>query len=283
MRKRGRKPITPNADQKEFIMHTIEDYILEHHKLCGISEVIKITGLPETSVKKTIEVLCKEDKLRIIYQAPGNPDIYIPTYTLEEILRVQKKPKWLRKYEFSEKKEILDKIKETKDKITNYEILERLLYGTGRPLEIAVTEAIKRLDFEDVKDLGNSPGAHDIQFIWDGKIIICEVKGKQRAADKDDVLGLDGWIRKFLEENTATTPNDIQGFLIVNHFKDLDPHERWPHNNSNPPLTTGAKKFLDYYRFKFITTPSLFDVVKDVIEGKITISLAQTKLMEGKI
>jgi hypothetical protein len=285
VKKKGRKPSAPSRSGKILVEKVVENYILEKHKLCALAEIkssTEVRQLSEGRIKRICDELIKEERLSIIYEGTGNPDIYIPSYMLQEILSTQRKPSWLSNYEFKEKVQIIGEIEKKKQKIFTYESLEVLLYGSGRPLEKAFAFALKEIGFPDVKDLGDDPYKHDTEFKGNGFIMVCEVKGKQESVDKDDVLQLNGWIQTYIEENSQVDPSTLQGVLVVNHYKDAEPEDRWPTNKDRPPLTQEGKRFMNLYKYKFVTTFLIFDLVKKVIERNLNQKEAQTKILQGQ-
>ena len=88
------------------VYNSIEDYILENHKLCSLNEILKTTSLSRKKCRRILNELVKRGDLVIIYEGKGKPTIYIPKYMFEEILRKQRKPRWVENYTFEGKKEI---------------------------------------------------------------------------------------------------------------------------------------------------------------------------------
>ena len=260
-------------EEIESVYNFIEDYILENHKLCSVSEILKALNLSEKKCRKILSELIMRKKLVIVYEGKGKPTVYIPTYMFEEILRVQRKPKWLERYTFKEKSEINKKIEDLRKRAAHYEMLERLLYGTGEPLEEAVKYALEYLGFKKV-ERPSEKDTYDISFVYDGKRYIIEVEGTTKQGSKRKVNQLDGWIKKEIER--GEDPGKIVGIFVVNHFRDKDPEER------GDPLTDQAKKFLKYHHFKFFTTYFLFNLVKKVANGLISKKEARKLLIEGE-
>ena len=268
-----RKTQTVNRDVMEDVYRFIEDYILENHKLCSISEIVNSLKISRRRCTRVLKELIRQKKITVVYEGAGKPTIYIPTYMFEEILRTQHKPRWIEKYAFKGKSGIIKKINEMRKKISHYEILERLLYGTGEPLEEAVKYALEYLEFENV-ERPQEKDTYDISFEYNGKKYIVEVEGTTKQGSKEKVNQLDGWIKK--ELSTGADPNRIVGVFVVNHFRDKDPEER------GEPLTEHAKRFLKYHRFVFFTTIFLFNLVRKVHEGSLSKEKARKIVVEGE-
>ncbi|MHA1285081.1 MAG: hypothetical protein ACTSQP_21490 [Promethearchaeota archaeon] len=262
-----------NPDEIGLVYNSIEKYIEENHKLCGIKNIKEYSGLSKNKCKKILDYLIKKNKIVIVYHSLGETTIYMPKYMFEHILHLQHKPEWLKKYVFEEKNDILKKIKELKKDFDQFEIIERLLYGTGKQLEESVFHCLKLLDLKDVKLL-EDPNKHDISFL-NGKVKhILEVKGLEKQGKKEHITQLNSWIQQELE--TIQNPDNLKGVFVVNHFRNEDPDTR------GDPLTNEAKKFLKYYKFKFFTTIFLFNLIKDVMQNKLTKEKARTKIIEGE-
>lgn len=187
------------------VYSAIEDCIFEHHKLCSLSEISQLSGLPRDKCKKIVEYLVKKgDVYEAFKSGKTNPVVYIPTYMMDEILLTQKKPRWLAKYSFEKKKKILGKIEKLRDDIKPYEMFERLLYATSTPLEETIAFVLDWLEFEDVVHLKDNPDNHDIEFKYNDKLFLVEAKGKGKEGNKDDIQELEGWVkRKIVKENVS--------------------------------------------------------------------------------
>lgn len=219
--------------------------------------------------------MVSKGKITIAYKGKGNPNIYIPTYLFEEILRAQPEPSWIEKYTFKKKLDISMKIKQMREQILHYEKIERLLYSTGEPLEDALRYVLEYLGFENVVRL-QEKDSYDVSFTHNGIKYIVEVEGTTKQGKKEKVTQLYGWIEK--ELNMGANPDKIVGVLVVNHFRDRDPEER------GEPLTREAKRFLKYHRTRFIffTTMFLFNIVKKVDEGSLAKEEARKMVIKGE-
>ena len=68
---------------------------------------------------------------------------------------------------------------------------------------------------------------------------------------------------------------ESEGFYIINHFRELEPASR------GDPLGNHAKEYLKRYQFKYLTTLSLFNMVKRVKEGMLTEEDARSEVWQG--
>lgn len=262
-----------NPDEIEMVYNSIENFIEEKHKFCYIKDIMDDTKLPKQKCKKILKHLIKRDRIIIIFEGKGFPKIYIPKYMFEGILQSQHKPKWLKKYIFHEKSKNVKEIEKLRKEVNHYEIIERLLYSTAKPLEVAVKYCLDLLGLEEVTLIDDN-NKHDISFSHNGKKYILEVKGLTKHGTKDNINQLDGWIKQELA--IESNENELVGVFVLNHYRNKDPKER------GDQLTNTAKKFLNYYKFKFFTTPFLFNIMKEVEQNKLNKEDAITKIIEGE-
>lgn len=269
------RPADPQKAKNELdkVYDVIEDYIFENHRFCSVDEIAKATALSRTTCGKHLEQLVKTDKVRVVFEGKGNPTIYVPTYMLQEILRTQNKPRWIDKYSFGEKQERLKQMREATKGIEQYEMFERLLYGTSTPLEEAVAYALEYIEFLNVKH-HEDEDIQDVSFSYDTKKYLLEVEGTTKQGDVRKVEQLHRWVQNQVDQ--GSDPGDIAGIFVVNHLRHLDADER------GDPLTAHARRYLKMYGFKFFTTAFLFDVVKKVYTRKIAKDEAQRLVVKGE-
>lgn len=122
-----------------------------------------------------------------------------------------------------------------------------------------MAEALGSLEFENVVHHVNRDDYADITFEWKGTKYLCEVKGKAKQGDKDDIRQLDGWRRTEISE--GGDPDKVQGIVMINDHRHLDPKDR------RSPLTDDAEKFRRMYGFKLLRTPTLYRLVPAAIQG----------------
>ena len=262
-----------NKEDIELVYNSVEDYILENHKLCSLKDVVNSTSLSESKCRKILNHLRINNKIDVVYEGRGETNIYIPKYMFNEILRLQQKPDWLQKYSFKTKDEKLKEIEDIREEVNKFEIIERLLYGTDEPLEESVAYCLDLVGFQDVEHHKNND-IEDISFSFGGKKYLVEVKGKTTQANKRDITQLDSWVTRAL--NLDYKAEELEGVIVINNYRREDPANR------PEPLTNKAKEFLKHYKYKFFTTKFLFDIVKKILNELIKKEEAKVKIIKGE-
>jgi hypothetical protein len=194
---------------------------------------------------------------------------------MQNVIMTQKRPPWIQKYEFAERGKLDSEIKRLTGENSKFDTLERLLYLTDIPLENAVAFTLDFLGFKSVVHQVDTKDYADIIFERESVLALVEVEGPTKQGDKTKILQLDGWVKVVMEKQ-GKDPDDIQGFFVVNHYREQDPDSR------GDPLTDQARKFLKRYRFRFFTTYYLYKVAKDFLTGVISQREAQDKIWEGE-
>lgn len=253
------------------ILQIVEDHIADTGRLPSTTEIIDIAKIPGQQVRTALDQLVNQKELSLAYSLPKNPSIYVPTYMYEAMRRGAKTPDWIDQYRFLKGQELYDSIREQENELSKFNKLESLLYSTGRTLEDAVVEGLKTIGISNLEAPYESQNdMWDVSFGINGKIVISDVKGKSRWADKDDVAQLSLWLQRYVDENKDADPDNIEGVLIINSFRDYPPNERWPHSLERPPLSEAALKYLKVGGLKFLTTQDIFEIAKRVLETKIS-------------
>lgn len=263
----------PKKENIELVYNSVEDYILENHKLCSLKDVVNCTNLSESKCRKILNHLRINNKIEVVYEGRGKTNIYIPKYMFNEILRLQQKPDWLQKYSFKRKDEKLKEIESLREKVNKYEIIERLLYGTGKALEESVAFSLTMVGFKDVK-IYNNEGDRDVSFFNNEMNYLMEIQGTTKQGNKRKINQLRGWIETAVESGFKV--DEVRGIFVVNHYRKINP------NNRESPLTDHAKKFLKLYGYIFFTTEYLYNIVKDFLNDKITDKQAIDKILKGE-
>lgn len=262
-----------NRKDLDLIYNAVEDYISENHKLCSISEIEELVEFNKAKCNSLLKILVKNKELYKIFEGKGNPTVYIPSYMMDGILRIQNNPRWVENYSFNEKKDKIEKIEQLREGIKQYDMFERLLHATNTPLEEAVAFTFEFLKFDNLKHL-KDPEYHDIEFTHDDKLYLVEVKGKGKNGNKDDILQLGGWIKQKIDEGMKI--DEIEGLFVINHYRKIDPSTRGDN------LTIKAKEFLKLYNCKFIETFCLYKLVKKVLNNEITKEDAREIVITGQ-
>ena len=178
-------------------------------------------------------------------------------------------PDWLAEYEFDEKAKMREDIEEANKEISEYQNLERLLYGGGSPLEDSVEHSLEYIGFE----ANSTISEEDFLIRDDGHLYVLEVKGVSGKIKKDHVEQLGGWIDMKISEGTE--PKDLTGILLHNHDRHTDPANR------DYPLTEEAERFLKHQQSLHISTKNLYDLVQSVHSDDMGQTEAQQEFLKG--
>lgn len=273
-------PKEKQIDGQDFksVIEVIEEYIFQTHKFPSKVQVADLTKIPKEKCDVIIEQLIRQNQLYSVFGGGhGYPEVILPYDMMQGVIMTQKRPDWLQgeSYSFKEKADIELKIKEYNKSLIMYDMFERLLYRTDIPLEEAVAYTLNWLGFQNVIHHKENKDYADVTFDSEGLKIIVEVEGTTKQGDKPKVLQLDGWVKTEIEKEERDQAL-IKGLFVVNHFRETEPEKR------GDPLTKHAKDFLKRYQFLFFTTPFLFNIVKQVNEGKLKPEDARKLVMEGE-
>jgi len=257
----------------------VEDHIADTGKIPSTTDVITKSLFSAQATRSLLDELVKIGRLTTVYEAPKNPTVFLPTYMYDALLRKQRSPNWINTYAFPEADKIYEEIHDREDQLTRYSLIQSLLYATGRRLEDAVAEAFKILEFENLETPYEDPDSWDISFTFNEQTYILDVKGKSKWADKGDVAQLQQWLEKYVDQNPKKDPVTITGGLVINHFKDLDPRERWPKDPERRPLSEAGERYLKLGARIFVTTVDIFQIVQTVIQKGLKVNDARKKLI----
>ena len=263
-----------DEERRAKVLAAVEDHIFDSHHFPSIRDIRERSGLSDDSCRRIVNDLVSEQVLSIVHQRLKTPTIYVPSYMLEDILRAQRKPDWLANYQLPERAKLGEQLHRAREVITEFDLLERLLYATDEPLEEAVAYGLEFLEFDSVEHITDDKDNPDIRFDYEGSRFVNEVKGKARQANKDDILQVDGWAKKEVEEHGAD-PTNIVRMMFVNHFRMDDPTTR------GDPLTQHAKDMGRLYHVRLNTTFRLYQIVCQVREGSLTKADARKQIAEG--
>jgi hypothetical protein len=261
------------------IEEIIEDYIADTGRLPSTPDVIRSAGQPRKRVRDGLDSLVKEGRLVIVYKAPKNPTIFMPRYMYDVLMKEQKVPEWMAEFTLARARAIEERIRSQHDELVELRHVEGLLYSAGRSLEEAVEVSLKKLQFDGLQVTYEDPDRWDFTFEHGGRVYICDAKGKGKWADKADVGQLTLWLQKYVDENPGADPGEVEGLLIINHFRELPPSERWPHDPANTPISDAAERYLRLGRHHYLATVDLFFIARDVVEGKASPEDARQRLM----
>ena len=178
-------------------------------------------------------------------------------------------PEWVKDNKFKLEKEKIaeDRSQEIKSEIERMQMekkalekeikdlgrLRNLLFANGKPLELAVLDALKILEFDNVHSFNDGKSEFDAVFESDEGKFIGEVEGKDnKAIDFDKFRQL---ILNTLESlNRDDTP--VKGVLFGNAYRLSSPLER------KEPFTQKCIVALETSPVALVSTPDLFEVAK---------------------
>lgn len=224
-----------------------------------------IRDIPSTEIIATTGL---EEVVAFSIKLGGGEIICLPQFKNKELFLTEwlrfwtsKKPDWLNKYEYKEKREALTKLK-------TIDILEKLLYGSDRDLCKAVAEAFRILGF-DVKmsDKGTEP---DIYIRYGRFTGIVEVKGLNVHADRDDMRALLDYYDAKVDKNCG-----LKGIFVVNHYRRIEPNKR------EKPYTDGAMELAQRKGFCLLTTTDLYFAMERVLNDVNLRENLRNKIIEG--
>jgi hypothetical protein len=255
------------------IINYVNKRFYEDHIASITDDIVKETKLTRSKASIYISKLVSNKKLYELYSGKGKATIYIPYEAMFGLLKNQSKPKWLSSYIHSEKSKFEENYSRVKKEYDYYQSLEDILYATDRSLERAISLCLEFVEFDRVLHL-DSDDSHDVEFNHQGKVYIIEAKGKTKYADKDDVLQLNSWIGKIIENGGKA--DNTKGILFINHYRLDNP------SNRKEPLSSKAIEFLKLYNFKYITTFYLHKIISNFIDGKLTREQLKEKIINGQ-
>jgi len=218
------------------------------------------TKKAETSVgKQFVDALIQIDKaIRVTLERTPAPQwSKEPVFSLQEESELEKEISGTTK-QISELREYRKQVQEKLEAAGN---LRGLLYETGKPLESAVLEALRLLEFraENYKD---AESEFDVLFVDpDGERLLGEAEGKNDKAVNIDKL--DQLNRNVQEEFTKRSDtNYSKGVLFGNAFR-LTPLSERSEFFTDKCLAGAAR-----LGFALVRTPDLFPVAKYLKEYK---------------
>lgn len=250
------------------IAMAIEDRFFEEQQLSDIQDIVDYTGLSRSVVDGKINEMAGNG-LVTVYEKSGSATLYITEQMFNSLHAQSGEPDWIIEYEFEDKQTLREDIRATTEQISEYQLFERLLYGTGNPLEESVVNTLEFMRF----DLTSEGDDEDILIEMDGHTYVIEVKGVGGQIDKENVNQLGGWLAAKIDEGVE--PENLTGILIHNHERETNPSER------GFPLTGHAERFLKHHRAMHVSTKTLFDLVTAVKDGELSSEEAREIFLRG--
>lgn len=255
------------SDHQE-VIESIEDNFYDTECFSGKKEIKERTGLTETEVDNILEDLMGGQIVEA-YGRQGVASVYITQGMKNAIYTNSKEPDWITEHEFEEKREIISDLDEKRADLDRFQKLERLLHGSGDPLEESLELAfdILGIDYETTEE------DEDFRINHEETKLIIEVKGKGGQLNKSEANQLDGWVDRWIDKGVSA--DELEGVAIINHERHTPPSDR------EAPLTDKARQFLDMRSYTFYTTSQLFELVKAVEEGEKEPEGAKEKFLEA--
>lgn len=151
-------------------------------------------------------------------------------------------------------------IKELSEERKGFEKWHKLLYATDVELEDIVLEALHLLGLENA--VAGPKSEWDINFELDGLNVVVEVKGLTRGLGRKHVFDLD---RHVSEYETKTGNEGAKGILVFNPLRNEHPDDRLPKDC----VAGDAIKFATDLNFTLVSTMTMYELVKDHLEGRV--------------
>lgn len=258
-----------SGNEFQRVIWAIEDRFHEEGLLSKNKHIAEKTGFTRSRVDDILAKLVGSNEVFVVYNAPGDPNVYITKEMRNSLTAKASEPEWIEEYEFEEKSELMEEVKDANDRISEIQTIERLLYGTGDLLEESVEYALRFLGFDPSK----TEAYEDFCIERGDEVYVIEVKGVKDKIEKEDVDQLGDWLHKKIDEGVLA--ENLTGLLLYNHQLHVDPAER------ETPMTSSAEQFLAHQRSKHLQTKTLFDLVKRVEKGEIDKSEARHGVLEG--
>jgi hypothetical protein len=251
------------------VIEAIEDRFFETGMFSNVQDIADWLGLPKSNVATDLEDLDGSEVFRV-YEGQGLPTVYITKGMKNSITSRVGEPPWIEEYEFEEKRDLREQVSEANENIRQYQSIERLLFGSGPPLEESVEFALTELGFDPTA----SANEEDFVIEEDNQIYVIEVKGVGGQIRKKHVTQLAGWIDLKIEEGVE--PANLTGVLIHNHQRHDNPTER------DEPLSEHARRFLGIRGAAEVSTYDLFNILKDMRESTDSVGSGRQELERAR-
>jgi hypothetical protein len=242
-----------SGDGHRTVLEAVEDRFYEEGQFSNAGDIVDWTGMSRSAVDDILDDL-EGTGLSRVYDGNGKPTIYITKQMKNSLTSQVGEPDWIEDYEFEQKQAYRTEVEEANEKIAEYQVLERLLFGSGTPLEDSVAAAFERLGF----DADETESDEDFLIEHDGHSIVIEVKGVGGEIKKKHVTQLGGWLDKKIDEGMDA--DELTGLLLHNHDRHTAPANR------GEPLTHHAKQFLEIRNSIHVSTTELYELVRQVLE-----------------
>lgn len=245
------------------------DKALEESTFCSVKDVANEFNISAPKSRELLNSLVENGKLTIAYENP-QIKVYAPKEVIQQIVRVRKKPKWVKKYPLPNKEQHLSQKKKLDKALYEYERFEELLYLKTKRLEEPVIFTFEWLGFE-VKP--TKEGAYaDFELSKNGFVAAVEVSGGNGGCPMEKIRQLSHYYTQILDEENR----EIKYLLVLfNHFCDEDLNER------KEPFAPQVRKAARRLNIKLATTQQLYEKIRRVKSGESKESIVR-EIMEGK-
>jgi len=231
-----KKAKTSLDDVFKFIL----DMALEEYRFCSVKNVADEYEISMSKSRELLNSLVQDGRLTIAYEHP-QLKVYAPKEVIQHIVRVRKKPEWVKKYPLPNKKQHSDTKAKLDKALFEYERFEELLYLKTKTLEEPARFAFEWLGFK-VEPTKEGEYA-DFELMKDGFVAAVEVSGGNGGCPMEKIRQLSHYYTKTLEDEKR----EIKHLLVLfNHFYDRDLGER--EEPFAPEIRKAAKKIQDYAR-----------------------------------
>ena len=208
-------------------------------------------------------------------------------YILENILNIpltQEEPEWSKRIDFEkgkaikteieqlekQKKEIENQIDIKTKELEDLYKFKKLLWATGHELEKIVRRFFRELLGIIISE--STKSEEDGVFKINSRVYVVEIKsGKRRGAKFEELSKL---IARMETISKNHPDKKIRGLFIMNHFAEFPVSER------KSPFPDNVKKTAEVNDVKLITTVELFEIAKDIIDGKMERTQAIEKILD---
>ena len=170
-----------------------------------------------------------------------------------------KKPKWLKDSDPFDKKSLVEKSQEIKEKIERIESYEILLYGYGKPLENSISTIFSFLGFQSIF---RTVDRADLICETENTKIIAEIKGLKDNAHERNIKQMYKWRVVELEKEEETVKK-IKQIFICNAYRNKKPEERGSFFDQK------VIKISESHDWGLLSTQELYNALLKISKGEL--------------
>jgi hypothetical protein len=138
-------------------------------------------------------------------------DFALPEWTKRFLLPGEDEERSLLSQQEADLQKLLGQISSLKEKIANIQKYKLLLSGSGRALEVQVSDVLKAIGFAIEKV---EAGRDDLIISYHDKVAVVEIKGVSKSAAEKHAAQLEKWVSEYLSDKGIKP----KGILIVNAY-----------------------------------------------------------------